>query len=86
MKMRAPASQRRSISRLSCTTEFTSDPLEFQRQIQRGLVLLRPLVVGVGQTELDETRVDSGTSCFFGRGHSGADCMPRKAFCARSIT
>src|SRR5687768_12201113 len=71
-----PASQRRSISRFSCTTEFTSDSFELQREFQGSLVLLGTFVVGIAQTELDETQVDSRTGRCFNCRHAGADCMP----------
>ena len=71
-----PASQRRSISRFSCTTEFTSDSFELQREFQGSLVLLGTLVVGIAQADLNETEVDSSADCFFSGGHRGADCMP----------
>jgi hypothetical protein len=57
-----------SISR-SCTTEFPSDSLQLQRKVQRGLVLLGALVVGIAQTEFDETQVYSGACSFFCGGH-----------------
>jgi hypothetical protein len=68
----------------SCTTEFTSDSLELQREIQRRLMLPGALVVGVSQTDLDKAQIDSGTGCFFNGGHRGADCMPSTAVDARS--
>lgn len=59
------ASQRRSIGRLGCFTQLTSRSFELQGELQRHLVLVRALVVGIAEADLDEAQIDAGALGFF---------------------
>jgi hypothetical protein len=54
---------------LSSVTELLPDPLQFQRQIQRRLVLQCTFLVGAAEIVLDQTQIEACALCFLNCGH-----------------